>query len=261
MIRASIECQRLSKSFVLRSNRQYLLKDTVLALIKPRLRERREILWALRDVDFSVEPGETFGVIGPNGSGKTTLFRLISRILQPTSGVVRVHGRLAPLLALGIGFHPELTGRENIYVSAALFGFTTREIRAIEQDVIDFSELSAFVDIPTKNYSSGMQLRLGFAIAVNVRPEVFLIDESFAVGDEHFQQKCLVRLEEERRSGRTFLIATHDMQFVEERCDRAMLVVHGRLAALGRAKDVVRAYREYLREQGLLLRIETPANG
>jgi len=261
VIRPSIECQGLSKSFVIRSNRQYLLKDTVLAVVKPHLRERRELFWALREVDFAVEPGETFAVIGPNGAGKTTLFRLISRILQPTSGAVHVHGRLAPLLALGLGFHPELTGRENIYLSAALFGFTTREIRAVEQDIIDFSELGAFIDVATKNYSSGMQLRLGFSIAVHVRPEIFLIDESFAVGDEHFQQKCLARLEEERRSGRTFLIATHGMQFVEERCDRAMLLVHGHVAALGRAKDVVRAYREYLREQDLIPRIETPASG
>jgi ABC-type polysaccharide/polyol phosphate transport system ATPase subunit len=256
----AIECQGLSKKFVIRSNRQYLLKDTVLAVIKPHLRERWEPFWAVRDVDFTVEPGEFFGVIGPNGSGKTTLFRLISHIFQPTSGTVRVHGRLAPLLALGLGFHPELTGRENIYLSAALFGFTTREIRAVERDIIDFSELGPFIDVATKNYSSGMQVRLGFSIAVQVRPEIFLIDEVFAVGDEHFQQKCLRRLEEERRSGRTFLIATHDMQFVEERCDRAIFLLHGRAAALGPAKEVVRAYRDHLREQERPPGLETPVS-
>jgi ABC-type polysaccharide/polyol phosphate transport system ATPase subunit len=259
-MRQSVECEKLSKSFVIRSNRQYLLKDRVLAMVKPHLREKREVLWALREVSFAVEPGETFAVIGPNGAGKTTLFRLISRILQPTAGAVRIHGRLAPLLALGLGFHPELTGRENIYLSAALFGFTTREIRGVEQDIVDFSELHAFIDVPTKSYSSGMQLRLGFSIAVHVRPEIFLIDESFAVGDEHFQLKCLARLEEERRSGRTFLITTHSMQFVEEHCDRAMLLVDGRVAALGGAKDVVRAYRDYLRERELIPRIEMSAH-
>jgi ABC-type polysaccharide/polyol phosphate transport system ATPase subunit len=246
---ASIECLKLSKKFVIRSNRQYLLKDSVLAVVKPHLREVREPFWALRDVDFTVEAGETFGVIGPNGSGKTTLFRLIARIFQPSSGTVRVHGHLAPLLGLGLGFHGELTGRENIYLSAALFGLTTRSIRAMERDIVEFSELGSFIDVATKNYSSGMHVRLGFSIAIQMRPEIFLIDEVLAVGDEHFQQKCLRRLEEERRSGRTFLVATHDLQFVEERCHRALLLVHGRVAALGSAKEVVRAYHEHLNER------------
>jgi ABC-type polysaccharide/polyol phosphate transport system ATPase subunit len=237
------------------------MKDRVLAVVKPHLREKRQLLRVLRDVDFAVEPGETFAIIGPNGAGKTTLFRLISRILTPTTGSVRVHGRLAPLLTLGLGFHPELTGRENIYLSAALFGFTTRDIRAMEQDIVAFSELGGFIDVATKNYSSGMQLRLGFALAIHVRPDIFLIDESFAVGDEHFQQKCLARLDQERRAGRTFLIATHSLPFVEEHCDRAMLLVEGQVAALGRARDVVRAYYEYLRERGLIPRIETSATG
>ena len=181
-------------------------------------------------------------MIGPNGAGKTTLFRIISGIFQPTSGTVRVHGRLAPLLALGIGFHPEMTGRENIYLSSALFGFTTREIRAAENDIIAFSELGPFIDVPTKNYSSGMQARLGFAIAFQVRPDIFLIDEVLAVGDQHFQDKCHQRLDEDRHAGRTFLVATHNLQFVEERCDRAVLLVEGRIAAIGPAKEVVRSY-------------------
>jgi ABC-2 type transport system ATP-binding protein len=238
-----IECARVSKAFVMRENRQYLLKDRALAMLRPHLREHRQTFWALRDVDFAVERGEAFGVIGPNGAGKTTLFRIISGIFTPTSGAVRVHGRLAPLLALGVGFHPELTGRENIYLSSAMFGFTTREIRAAEQNIIEFSELGRFIDVPTKNYSSGMQARLGFAIAFQVRPEIFLIDEVLAVGDAHFQDKCLARLEEDRRAGRTFLIATHGLTFVEEQCDRAALLVEGRVVAVGASKDVVREYR------------------
>ena len=239
-----IECEQVSKAFVMRENRQYLLKDRALAMLRPHLRESRRTFWALRDVDFAVERGEAFGVIGPNGAGKTTLFRIISGIFTPTSGAVRIHGRLAPLLGLGVGFHPELTGRENIYLSSALFGFTTREIRAAEQDIIEFSELERFIDVPTKNYSSGMQARLGFAIAFQVRPEIFLIDEVLTVGDEHFQNKCLRRLEEDRRSGRTFLVATHALSFVEERCDRAALLVEGRVVAVGASKDIVREYRE-----------------
>jgi ABC-type polysaccharide/polyol phosphate transport system ATPase subunit len=248
-----IECERVSKSFVMRENRQYLLKDRALAMLRPHLREHRQTFWALRDVGFTVERGEAFGVIGPNGAGKTTLFRIISGIFTPTSGRVRVHGRLAPLLALGVGFHPELTGRENIYLCSALFGFTTREIRAAESDIIEFSELGRFIDVPTKNYSSGMQARLGFAIAFQVRPEIFLIDEVLAVGDEHFQGKCLRRLEEDRHSGRTFLIATHGLSFVEERCDRAALLVEGRVVALGAPKDVVREYREMFGRQSRTL--------
>jgi len=245
-----ITCEAISKSFVLRANRQYLLKDRVLAWVRPHLRESRQAFWALQDVSFAVEPGEAFGVIGPNGSGKTTLLRIVAGIFQPTSGAVRARGRIAPLLALGVGFHPELTGRENIYVNAALFGFTTREIMEVEEAIVDFSELGSFIDAPTKNYSSGMQVRLGFSIALQVKPHIYLIDEVFAVGDEHFQQKCLWRLAEERLAQRTFVIATHNLQFVEETCDRAALMVRGRVVAIGAAKEVVRRYRKLLGDEG-----------
>jgi homopolymeric O-antigen transport system ATP-binding protein len=241
-----IQCERVSKSFVMRTNRQYLLKDRALAMVRPHLRERRELLWALRDIDCTIEPGEAFGVIGPNGAGKTTLLRIIAGVFTPTSGVVRIHGRLASLLALGVGFHPELTGRENIYLSSATLGLTTREIRAAEADIIAFAELERFIDVPIKNYSSGMQARLGFAIAFQVQPEIFLIDEVFSVGDQHFQDKCVLRLEEARRAGRTFLVATHSLSFVEERCDRAALLVDGRIAALGAVKEVVGRYQELI---------------
>ena len=243
---AIIECEGVSKAFVMRTNRQYLLKDRALAMVRPHLREHHEHLWALRDVDCTIEPGEAFGVIGPNGAGKTTLLRIIAGVFTPTSGVVRVHGRLASLLALGVGFHPELTGRENIYLSSATLGLNTREIRATEADIIAFSELERFIDMPIKNYSSGMQARLGFAIAFQVRPEIFLIDEVFSVGDQHFQHKCVQRLEEARRAGRTFLVATHSLSFVEERCDRAALLVDGRIVALGAVKEVVGRYQELI---------------
>lgn len=241
-----ITCRAISKSFVLRANRQYLLKDRVLAWVRPHLRESRQIFWALQDVSFTVEPGETFGVIGPNGSGKTTLCRILAGIFQPTSGTVRAQGRIAPLLALGVSFHPELTGRENIHLNAALFGFTTREILAVEEAIITFSEIESFIDVPTKNYSAGMQVRLGFSIALEVKPDIFLIDEVFAVGDEHFQQKCIRRVAEERLAQRTFVIATHNLQFVEETCDRAALLVRGQLVAVGAAKEVVGRYRKLL---------------
>jgi ABC-type polysaccharide/polyol phosphate transport system ATPase subunit len=246
-----IECHGVGRSFVLRTTRHRLLKDRALSALLPRRRPVPEIFWALREVTFSVEAGESFAIIGPNGAGKTTLFRLLSGIYQTSGGAITVRRRLAPLLALGLGFHPELSGRENIYINAALFGLTTRQIRAVESAIIDFSELGDFIDAPTKNYSAGMQLRLGFSIAVNLDAEIYLIDEVFAVGDEHFSQKCLRRLEEERLRGRTFVVATHDLGFVRERCDRAALLVGGRLQAVGAAKDVVGAYLDAVgREEG-----------
>ncbi len=207
----AIECRDVSKAFVLRTNRQYLLKERVLGLFRPHLREGRQHFWALHDVSFTVEAGEMFGVIGPNGAGKTTLLRIIAGIFQPTSGTVRTSGRMAPLLGLGVGFHPELTGRENIYMGAAMFGFTTREITALEGTIIDFAEIGQFIDVPVKNYSSGMQVRLGFAIALEVRPDIFLIDEVLSAGDERFRRKCLKRLKRERTTGRTYLIASHNL--------------------------------------------------
>ena len=247
---AVITCDAVSKSFTLRTNRQYLLKDRVLASVRPHLRETRGTFWALQDVSFTVESGESFGVIGPNGSGKTTLFRIIAGIYQPSAGTIEVRGHLAPLLALGVGFHPELTGRENIYLSAALLGLTTREIRDVEAAIIDFSELGQFIDVATKNYSAGMGVRLAFSIAAQVKPDIVLIDEVFAVGDAHFQQKCLRLLEDARRAGRMFIVATHDLAFVEERCDRALLLISGRAVALGTAKEVSECYRDLSARQG-----------
>jgi ABC-type polysaccharide/polyol phosphate transport system ATPase subunit len=242
----AIECEGVGKTYMVRTNRQYLLKERALALVRPHLRETRQWFWALRDVNLTVEPGELFGVIGPNGAGKTTLLRVIAGIFSPTTGSVHIHGRLASLLGLGVGFHPELSGRENIYLNSAMFGFTTREIRAAEEQIVDFSELGSFIDVPTKSYSTGMQARLGFAIAFQVRPDIFLIDEVLSVGDQHFQDKCQQRLEEERRAGRTFLVTTHNLSFVEERCDRAALLVGGRLVGLGGAKDVVAQYQDLI---------------
>jgi ABC-type polysaccharide/polyol phosphate transport system ATPase subunit len=243
---AIIECRGVGKCFTLRTSRYRLLKDRVLAEVRPHLRKTAKIFWVLRDVSLAVEPGEVLAIIGPNGAGKTTLFRIISGIFQPSNGSVHIRGRMAPLLALGVGFHDDLTGRENIYLSAALFGYTTREIRALEPAIIEFSELEHFIDAPTKTYSAGMQARLGFSIAAQLRPDIFLMDEVLAVGDEHFKEKCLAHLEKQRRLGRTLLIASHSLSFVEETCDRAALLMDGQVAALGPAKDVTKVYRDIL---------------
>ena len=240
-----VDCRGVSKAFVMRTNRQYLLKERVLGLVRPELREEREQFWAIRDVSFTVERGEMFGLIGPNGAGKSTLLRVLAGIYHPTVGQVRMTGRVAALLGLGLGFHPELSGRENIYLGAAVFGFTTREIREREARIIEFAELGQFIDMPVKNYSSGMQVRLGFSVALEVTPDVFLIDEVLAAGDEHFRRKCMRRLKQERReAGRTYVLASHNLTFVERRCERSALLISGRVVALGPSKHVVQAYRD-----------------
>lgn len=241
----AVECHGVSKAFALRT-RWPLFKDRVLAAVRPHLRETRQLFWALRDVDLVVEPGEAFGLIGPNGAGKTTLLRVVAGILPPTTGTVHVRGRMAPLLALGAGFHEELTGRENIYLASALLGCSTREIRAVEEAIIDFSELGQFIDAPTKTYSAGMQMRLGFSIAAQLTPDVFLLDEILAVGDQHFQGKCLDYLARQRAAARTFLVSTHDLAFVEDVCDRAALLLGGQVVAVGLPKDITSRYQDML---------------
>jgi len=242
-----VECTEVSKTFVLRTNRHSLLKERVLSVVRPELREEREEFWALRDVSFTVERGEMFGLIGPNGAGKSTLLRVLAGIYQPTSGQVRISGRMAALLGLGLGFHPELSGRENIYLGMALLGFSTREIRQREDRIIEFAEIGHFIEHPVKNYSSGMQVRLGFAVSLEVTPDVFLIDEVLAAGDEHFRRKCYKRLKQERkRAGRTYVIASHNLQFVEKRCARAAFLANGRIVAVGPGREVVERYREHV---------------
>ena len=209
-------------------------------------RQRDQTFWALRNVSFDVKHGEVLGLIGRNGAGKSTLLKVLSRITVPTEGRAEIYGRMRSLLEVGTGFSVELTGRENIYLNAALFGFTTREIRAVESAIVEFSELQRFIDLPTKNYSSGMQLRLGMSIALEVKPDIFLVDEVLAVGDEHFRIKCLQRLAEERRAGRTFLVASHNLQFIEETCDRAALFIQGQVVFVGRGPNAVRRYRRRL---------------
>jgi ABC-type polysaccharide/polyol phosphate transport system ATPase subunit len=241
---AAVELRTVTKAFVLRRNPAGELKVRFVGLFHPRHRERRESFVALREVSLSVGEGEFLGVVGPNGSGKSTLLRLMARILAPTSGEVAVRGRVAPVIELGVGFHPELTGRENVYLSTSLHGLGRRETDRIYGDIVAFSELDAFMEAPVKNYSTGMYMRLGFAVAVSLEADILLIDEVLAVGDEHFQRKCLRRLEELRRRGRTVVLVSHDLALVERLCDRVALLEGGRLAAEGEPARVVARYRE-----------------
>jgi len=239
----AVAFKMVSKRFLLRHQRHYTLQEFVIRLARGE-RGSSEELWALREVDFGVREGETFGVVGPNGAGKSTILRLMARIIEPTLGQVVVNGRISPLLELGAGFHPDLTGRENIYLNAALFGLSQRETEARFDDIVRFSELGDFIDVPLKHYSAGMYMRLGFAVAVNVDPAILLIDEVLAVGDEAFQRKCLAKIEEFQREGRTIVFISHALNTVAEMCHRALWLDQGRARAIGSADQVVEEYLE-----------------
>ena len=198
---------------------------------------------ALKNVNLQVEEGEILGIIGRNGAGKSTLLKVISRVLVPTEGRVRIRGRISPLLELGAGFHPELTGRENIFLNGTLLGHTRRDIETRLAEIIDFAELGAFIDSPLRTYSSGMGARLGFAVATSWLPEILILDEVLSVGDEAFRQKCQSRMSEFQNRGTTTLIVTHDSNTVENFCSRVILMDHGEIKAVGPAKEVVALYR------------------
>lgn len=238
----AIVLRDVSKSFVVRHNPANDLKVRFLGVFHERHRERREVFWALRDVNLDIEAGETFGLIGANGSGKSTLLSLIAGIFPPTRGEVRSRGRIAPMIELGVGFNPELTGRENVYLNASLNGLTRSEIDRIYPDVLAFSEIADFIDAPLKTYSSGMYMRLGFSIAVHLQPDILLVDEILAVGDAHFQQKCLDTMAEFRRAGKTIALVSHDPALLEARCDRVALLNRGRIETIGDPANVVADY-------------------
>ena len=199
-------------------------------------------LWALHDVSFEVEPGEVVGIVGANGAGKSTLLKILSRITDPTDGLVRIRGRLSSLLEVGVGFHPELTGRENIYLNGAVLGMRKIQIDRRFDEIVAFADISEFLDTPVKKYSSGMYVRLAFAVAAHLDPEIMIVDEVLAVGDVAFQRKCLGKMEEASRQGRTILLVSHNLAAIEHLCHTALVLEHGRLAFRGSAKDAVARY-------------------
>jgi ABC-2 type transport system ATP-binding protein len=237
-VTAAIEIEHVSKRFRLYREKPSSLKARLISS-----RSRAEDFWALRDVSFEIREGESLGLIGHNGSGKTTLLKVIAGIVRPTEGVVRSRGRVAPLLELGAGFHPELTGRENVYLNASFLGLTRRDTDRVYDDIVAFAEIPDFMDNQVKFYSSGMLVRLGFAVAVHVDPEILLVDEVLAVGDEAFQAKCLNRIRGFQREGRTIVLVTHALDVVSQVCDRAVMLEHGELYAKGNPADVVRELR------------------
>jgi ABC-type polysaccharide/polyol phosphate transport system ATPase subunit len=205
--------------------------------------ETREF-WAVRDVSFDVPHGETLGLIGHNGAGKSTILKLLSRITAPTAGTITLNGRLAALIEVGSGFHPELTGRENVFLSGSILGMRRREITAKLERIIDFAGVGRFIDVPVKRYSSGMFVRLGFSIAAHLEADILLVDEVLAVGDAAFQMQCYERIDELRRAGTTMIFISHDLGSVERLCDRVALVSDGRLVSCGDAKHVIGEYQQ-----------------
>lgn len=242
----AVELTNIWKKFRVYHDRAYTLKERMIF----RHRNRADEFWALKGVSLEVPRGATVGLIGRNGSGKSTLLKIISRILYPTRGEVKVNGRVSTLLELGAGFHPDFTGRENIYLNASILGLTRKEIKERLDDIIAFAELGDFIDNPVRNYSSGMYMRLGFAVAVHVDPEILLIDEVLAVGDLAFQEKCLTRIRELQRQGVTIILVTHAPKQVEELCDLAVWLDRGEVKMQGAAREVARSYAEFVGRAG-----------
>ena len=244
----AVAFKTVSKRFLLRHQRPFTLQEFVIRIARGNKGSTEE-LWALKEVDFEVGEGETFGIVGPNGAGKSTVLKLMARIIEPTLGQVVVNGRISPLLEVGAGFHPDLTGRENIYLNAALFGLSQRETEARFDEIVQFSELGDFIDVPLKHYSAGMHMRLGFAVAVHVNPTILLIDEVLAVGDEAFQRKCLAKIEEFQREGRTIIYVSHSLPTVKKLCNRALWLDRGCVKGIGSAEKVVDEYLEAVRAE------------
>jgi ABC-type polysaccharide/polyol phosphate transport system ATPase subunit len=253
MTEIAIEVREVSKRFRVYREKPTSLKQRILSG-----RTRAEDFWALRDVSFEVPQGGTMALIGANGSGKSTMLKVIASILRPTEGLVRERGRIAGLIELGAGFHPELTGKENVYLNASFLGLSRAETDAVYDDIVGFAELEDFMDTAVKFYSSGMLVRLGFACAVHVDPEIILIDEVLAVGDEGFQARCLDKVRSFQRDGRSIVIVSHALDQVRQLCDHAVMLAHGRVHAIGAPDDVVREMRlailhhdlEFAREEG-----------
>jgi ABC-2 type transport system ATP-binding protein len=251
-VAAAIQVQNISKQFRLYHEKYTSLKERVIHLNRIPYEE----FWALHDVELEIPEGQTVGLLGANGSGKSTLLKCIAGILQPTSGQIVVRGQLAAMLELGTGFQPELSGRDNIFLNASLLGMPKKEIERRFDDIVAFAELEQFIDNQVKYYSSGMYTRLGFAVAVNVEPDVLLIDEVLAVGDENFQRKCLERIKRFQSEGRTIVVVSHAPDLIRQVCDSGYVLDHGRVAGSGSPGEAIRIFRERLLAAGELLEPE-----
>jgi len=240
-----ISFRNVNKRFTYTSEKPQSVLETVISVFNRRSRRPKQDLWAVRDLSFDVFPGQALGIIGRNGSGKSTVLKLIARILRPTSGQVMVRGRISALLELGAGFHPDLTGRENIALNASVLGLTQEDVDRSFDSIVEFSELGEFIDMPVKHYSSGMYMRLGFSVAIHVNPTVLIVDEILAVGDQAFQMKCIDRIHEMKRKGVTIILISHNLSIVRRLCSHIIWLEHGQTQASGPTEEVTGQYKEY----------------
>lgn len=238
----AVSIKNVTKRYRIHYEKNPSLKETIIHLRRTKFIE----FLALNDVSFDVRRGETLGIIGPNGSGKSTMLKLISRILKPTKGEVIVNGTISALLELGAGFHPDLTGRENIFINAAILGMKRKDVEKKFSEIVAFSELEKFIDMPVKNYSSGMYMRLGFSVAINVNPDILLVDEVLAVGDQAFQAKCYKVIYDFIKQGKTIIIVSHDLGTIQDLCNRVIFLKNGRIEQMGGPVAVVNSYRKYV---------------
>lgn len=256
----AISFERVSKLF--RGARaQAVLRDDLARLFKPRGRRNDAVVRALDDVSFEIPEGQSFALIGSNGAGKTTALKLASRIMYPTSGTVRVRGRVGALIEVGTGMHPELSGRENVDLYGRILGFSRREIRRRFDEIVSFADIGAALDQPVKQYSSGMQLRLGFALASHLEPDVLLVDEAIAVGDAGFQYRCVERMSSLVRAGLTLVFVSHNMGAIETLCERAIIIDRGRVTADGPARELVASYLRTVEDELVAADTSGPASG
>lgn len=244
----AIRVTHLTKTFRIPHERISTLRGAFVNIFH---RKTYEELRALDDVSFDVQKGEFFGVIGRNGSGKSTLLKLLAGIYQPNQGKIHVDGMISPFLELGIGFHPELTGRQNIYLNATVLGLSKKEIDKKFDEIVAFSELKRFMDQKLKNYSSGMQVRLAFSVSIHANRDILLMDEVLAVGDTNFQQKCLQEFRRYKKLGKTVILVSHDISTIQEYCDRALLLRNGIVQAMGSSAEVAHAYTEQNKQDAL----------
>ena len=236
-----IQLENVSVSYRLPSERIGTFKEYAIRKLQRKIKINK--FWALTDVTLQVNRGEVFGLIGNNGAGKSTMLKVISKVLKPTKGRVVVYGKIAPLLELGAGFHPELSGRENVFLNGALLGYSRSEMESVFDEIVEFSELEQFINSPVRTYSSGMFARLGFAVATAHMPEILILDEILSVGDEAFQRKCNHRMKNFQQAGTTVLMVSHALDMLEGMCNRIAWIDHGKIQGVGEPQEVIEAYR------------------
>jgi len=241
MTEVAIEVKNIHKEFVLLQNKSTTLKQAVVNIVK---KNHKTIYKVLDGVNFEINKGDFFGIIGRNGCGKSTLLKLIAGVYEPTAGNIYVHGGLTPFIELGVGFNPELSGRDNVYLNGAMLGFTRKQMTEMYDEIVAFAEIEPFMDQKLKNYSSGMQVRLAFSIAIKAENDILMFDEVLAVGDANFQEKCIKQFQRLKREGKTIVLVTHSMDTVEQFCNRVLLLNSGKVDFIGKPEDAVRRYNE-----------------